>query len=134
MFNGNCEEAFRFYKKIFEGQISYLGRYKDGPMKVSEDQGSQIMHTELRFWGGSIMGADNLNAEESNTISNSNKVHLSLHFENVKKMQEIFDRLKEDGKVIMDLQPTFWGDKFGMLMDKFGISWMLNCPLEGNAV
>jgi len=57
-------------------------------------------------------------------------VSLSLDVENVDKMEKLFQKMSEGGTVKMPLQDTFWGAKFGMFIDKFGIHWMMNCETK----
>ena len=127
MYNGDCEEAVKFYKKCFNGEIAILRRYRDSPMEVPETQKNKIVHVELKFWGGSILASDQMDSEESSKKANSS-IQLSLGFEDPLKMEKTFNCLKQDGLVTMELKEQFWGEKFGMLTDKFGIKWMFNCP------
>lgn len=87
------------------------------------------MHVELKFWGGSILSSDNMGSTESSKTDSSN-VHLSLGFEDPLKMERTYEKLKQGGQATMPLKEQFWGDKFRMLTDKFGIKWMFNCPTK----
>ena len=127
MFNGNCEQAMNFYKECFGGELGYMGRYGDSPMDVPPEQRDKIMHVEFKFWGGSIMASDHMDSAGYTTEANGANVHLSLGFASDKQMHKSFDLLKQGGKVTMDLCEQFWGDKFGMLTDRFGIKWMFSC-------
>ncbi|HBL54565.1 MAG TPA: hypothetical protein DDZ36_01340, partial [Deltaproteobacteria bacterium] len=71
---------------------------------------------------------DNMDIAESSEKSERSRIHLSLEFEDSFKMEQTFEKLKQDGQVTMELKEQFWGDNFGMLTDKFGIKWMFNCP------
>jgi len=132
MYNGDCEEAVKFYKKCFNGEIAILRRYRDSPMEVPETQKNKILHVELQFWGGSILASDQMDSEESSKKANSS-IQLSLGFEDPLKMEKTFNCLKQDGQVTMELKEQFWGEKFGMLTDKFGFKWMFNCPKKESA-
>lgn len=132
MFNGNCEEAVNFYKECFNGEIGLMGRYGDSPMEVPESRKDKIVHVELKFWGVSILASDNMDSTESSK-TDSSCVHLSLGFEDPLKMELTYEKLKQDGQATMPLKEQFWGDKFGMLTDKFGIKWMFNCPKKESA-
>ena len=96
-------------------------------MEVPESRKDKIMHVELKFWVGSILAPDNLDSTDSSK-TDSSCVHLSLGFEHTLKMERTYKKLKQDGQAKMPLKEQFWGDKFGMLTDKFGIKWMFNCP------
>lgn len=126
MFEGDCEEALHFYKTLFGGEIENLSRFKDGPMETPDASKEKVMHAEFTFWGGKVMVSDTLKEAEYTTPAVAGNVHLSLSFKNTSTMKEVFEKLKEGGKVTMDLQETFWGDQFGMVQDRFGIQWMLS--------
>ena len=85
------------------------------------------MHIGLKFWGVSILASDNMGSKESSK-TDSSCVLLSLGFEDPLKMERTYEKLKQDGQPTMLLKEQFWGDKFGMLTDKFGIKWMFYCP------
>jgi PhnB protein len=129
----SAKEAMNFYKECFNGEIVNMGRYGDSPMEVAESHKNKILHIELKFWGGSILASDNIDSAESSK-TNSSSIQLSLGFKDPLKMEKTFNCLKQDGQVTMELKEQFWGDKFGMLTDKFGIKWMFNCPKKETAI
>jgi PhnB protein len=129
----SAKEAMNFYKECFNGEIVNMGRYGDSPMEVAESHKNKILHIELKFWGGSILASDNIDSAESSK-TNSSSIQLSLGFKDPLKMENTFNCLKQDGQVTMELKEQFWGDKFGMLTDKFGIKWMFNCPKKETAI
>lgn len=132
MFSGNCQEAIKFYKNCFDGKISFLKKYadlpKDAPMKVKKDNKNLIMHVTLDLDFGQIMAADDLE-NLSNKNSSTSIVHLFINFDDFFIMEKRFNLLKVGGKVKMELNDTFWGSRFGMIQDKFGINWMFNCEI-----
>lgn len=130
MFNGTCEEAINFYKDCLDGEIGFMGRFGDGPMETPESHKNRVMHADLKFWGGSIFASDVM--EEAAFTSNPEgaNVHLSLTFDTVEHEESTFNKLKEGGTITMELQDTFWGDHFGMITDKYGMSWMFSHRLE----
>ncbi len=130
MFNGTCEEALNFYKDGLNGELGYVGRYGDAPLDIPEDQKNKIMHAEFKFWGGAFLASDALEEADYTTAAQGSNVHLSLGFEDRAEMDDVFNKLKQGGRVTMELQEQFWGDYFGMLTDRFGIHWMFNCPGE----
>jgi len=122
-FEGMAEEALNFYKDAFDGEIGMISRYKDGPMQVDEDWKEKIMHARLNFGKSMIMVSDG--PKEFKTTVNGN-IQLSVEFDDEQKMEEVFNKLAEGGKITLPLAKQFWGAKFGMLVDKFGTGWMVN--------
>lgn len=130
MFNGDCKEAFEFYKKTFEGEIEFMGTYGDSPMEVPDDQKDKVMHATIRIWAGPIMGSDYTKEADYTTEGSTSNVHLSLNYKDADSMEEAFGKLSEGGKVTLPFGDQFWGDRFGMLTDRFGIQWMFSCPAK----
>lgn len=122
-----------FGRALFEvgklnGEIGYIGRFGDGQMEnVPEEAKNRVMHSSLKFWGDDIMASDTMPGAPFTSDGKGNQIHLSLSFDDLGKQEAVFNKLKEEGEVTMELQDTFWGDRFGMLTDRFGISWMLSC-------
>lgn len=127
MYSGNAEEALNFYKEILGGEIQGMQRYGETPMPSADDQKDKIMHSTFMFEDNVIMASDSMQGPQQ---SNGANVHLSVDIEDTGKMDVIFNKLADGGKVTMPLQDTFWGARFGMLTDKFGINWMFNCDLK----
>jgi PhnB protein len=121
-FHGNCEEAMNFYKDCLNGNIEDLMRYEGSPM-ANESNKNWVLHSVLKFSDGIIMGSDS-NADKGKA---NGTVSLSMDFESVDQMEKVFNALSSGGQVTMALQDTFWGAKFGMCTDKYGISWLFNC-------
>jgi PhnB protein len=124
-FNGNCEEAFQFYRDALGGELNF-NRYEGSPMESQAPPGSgkKIMHASLKSGDAVIMGADALGDWERII---GNNVALSLVTHNETEGKGAFSLLAQGGKVTMEFSPTFWGAKlFGMLTDKFGIDWMVS--------
>ena len=127
-FNGQCEEAFTFYKSIFGGEFSYLGRFKDMPsdQELSDSDKEKIMHVSLPISKETtLMGDDALDCM-GKTISSGNNIHLSVNAASEEEAFRIFKCLSEGGSITMPIEKTFWGALFGMLIDRFGIQWMVN--------
>ena len=123
-FAGNAEEALNFYKDALNGEIQQLGRYGDSPMPCDENFKNKIMHARLVFDDNLIMVSDVTKEHPVNTDGN---IQMSLDMENEKRLDEVFHKMAAGGKVTFELQDTFWGARFGMLKDKFGVNWMFNC-------
>jgi PhnB protein len=122
-FEGNTEEVLSFYKDALDGEIVMISRYKDGPMQVDEDWKDKIMHARLKFGKSTLMLSDGPKGFKTTVSGN---IQLSIEVDDESKMEGIFNKLAEGGKITMPLQKQFWGSTFGMLTDKFGTGWMLN--------
>ena len=130
-FNGNCEEAFTFYKSVFGGDFQYVGRFKDmppaeGSKPVPAAEGEKIMHISLPISKETIlMGSDSSEAFGQATIVGNNFT-ISINTSSQEEADKLFLGLSAGGKVTMPMSKTFWGSYFGMLTDKFGIQWMVS--------
>lgn len=126
-FNGNCEDAFNFYKSVFQQEFTYIGRYKDVPKKdrqLFQEADEKIMHISLPVSAETIlMGADNTAAyKESIAYSNFS---LIVHTDSTGEADRLFAKLSESGQVKLPMNLTFWGSYYGICIDKFGISWKI---------
>lgn len=130
-FAGNCEEAFNFYKSVFGGEFQYIGRFNEmppmeGQPPMPESEGNKIMHVSLPISKETIlMGSDSSEAFGQVTTMGNN-FSISINAASTKDADRLFNGLAKDGTVTMPLDKTFWGAYFGMLVDKFGIQWMVN--------
>jgi len=129
-FDGNCEEAFNFYKSVFGGEFPMVGRFGDMPPAegmppLPEDAKNRIMHITLPISEETIlMGSDTMPGVHEHKIGNN--ISLSINTNSREEAERVFHRLSEGGNVTMPLSDTFWGAYFGMWTDKFGINWMVN--------
>ncbi len=129
-FNGNCEEAFNFYRSVFGGEFPYVGRFKDMPQTegapaMPPEAGNLIMHISLSIGNGTaIMGSDT-GGEWSAHFKQGNNFSISVNADSKEEADRLFNGLSAGGQVIMPMNKTFWGDYFGMWTDKFGINWMI---------
>ncbi|SFG75292.1 VOC family protein [Pedobacter insulae] len=128
-FNGNCEEAFTFYKAVFGGEFNYIGRFNEMPPQegnmMSEEDGNRIMHVSLPIGTSILMGSDT-GGEWASSYVPGNNFSVSITADSKEEADRLFKGLAESGNVTMPLSDTFWGDYFGMLTDKFGIGWMIS--------
>jgi len=127
-FGGNCEEAMDFYKDILGGQITTLMRFSDAPKEVftAPDLAQNwIMHCTLEFGGALLMASDFLN-DDKEKFNLGNNFAVSINVDSIEEGQKIFDGLVSEGELFMPFSDAFWGGKFGMLRDKFGVSWMIS--------
>ncbi|MEP7141274.1 MAG: glyoxalase/bleomycin resistance/extradiol dioxygenase family protein [Ferruginibacter sp.] len=126
-YSGNAEEALNFYAAALNGTVQQINRYGDSPMESGEDWKQKIVHARLVFDDNMIMISDSF---KGNPVSTGGNVQLNIDVEDAGKLETVFNRMAEGGTVIMALQDTFWGARFGMLKDKFGVSWMFNCEIK----
>ena len=131
-FNGNCEEAFKFYEKAFGTEITYMERYKDVPntdRHIFEETDDKIMHATLPISAETnLMGADNLVAFKETLAYNG--ISLIIHAESKEETDRIFAKLAEGGEIKVALDLTFWGSYYGICKDKFGITWKITSRLD----
>jgi PhnB protein len=129
MFNGNAAEALAFYAKAFDGKILFQQSFGESPMgnEMPGDYKNKIMHATFQAGDLTFMVSDNMPGQQ---VSGGTNLSLSLNFKTVADIDKIFAALSEGATVTMPLQDTFWGAKFGMLTDKFGINWMFNHDYE----
>lgn len=129
VFKDNCEEAFHFYKVVFGGDILFMGRYKDVPQTdkklfpLSADE--KIMHASLQIAPNTvIMGCDSIETYEGLTSGIAN-FYLYISTISQAEAYRIYNELAVGGQAVMPIGPTFWSTHYGMLVDKFGISWKI---------
>jgi PhnB protein len=127
-FNGQCEAAFKFYEQCLGGKTLALFKYAGSPMdaQVPPDWRQKIMHARLVVGNNTVMGCD----APPEQYKAPKGFSMSIGIKDPAEAQRIFDALREKGTVTMPLQQTFWAERFGMLVDQFGIPWMINCGPE----
>lgn len=128
-FNGNCEEAFNFYKSVFGGDFTYIGRFGEIPecetSKMPEADKSLIMHVSLPIGTSTLMGSD-CGSNLAPSFKQGNNFSVSVTAGSKAEADSIFGLLAAGGQVIVPIGDMFWGDYFGMLTDKYGIGWMVS--------
>ncbi|MEZ4740880.1 MAG: VOC family protein [Bdellovibrionota bacterium] len=130
-FNGNCREAMSFYQGIFGGKLEIMP-WDDVPEDSCGDNinksamKGKAMHCSLTNGSFNLMGADIPQGEPKK----GDNIHLCINCESVDEIDKLFNSLSVGGDAIMPLGDTFWGARFGIVIDKFGIYWMLNYPLK----
>jgi PhnB protein len=127
-FNGECEEAFQFYERSFGGALGALFRYEGSPMagSVPPAWGHKIMHGSVAIGGLELMGADSV----PGGYEAPKGFVLSVQIADTATAERIFAELEVGGTVQMPLQKTFWAERFGMVADRFGIPWQINCAAD----
>lgn len=124
-FNGNAKEAIEFYKSIFGGEV-YMDTFSSfaDKMPVSNDDKDKVMHAYLKGDNGiELMASDTPSGMPSQSGA---QISLTLNGDDEAKLREYWDKLVEGGSVTLPLEKAPWGDTFGLLVDKFGINWMID--------
>ncbi len=134
-FNGNCEEAFNFYKSVFGGEFPYIGRFKDMPPQegmppLPEDMANKIMHVSLPISKETMLMGSDTGGEWAPDFVQGNNFSISINADNQEEADRLFNELSKGGKVTMPMANTFWGDYFGMFADKFAINWMVSYNMQ----
>lgn len=129
-FNGNCREAFDFYKSVFGGEYPYIGTFGEMPpmegKETPEEDKDKIMHVSLPISKETILMGSDTGKEWASQLIPGNNISISINTESKEEATKLFNGLSEGGNVTMALADTFWGAYFGMFTDKFGINWMVN--------
>ncbi len=133
-FNGQCEAAFKFYEQCLGGQVGAIFRYGGSPMadQAPADWHDKVMHGSLTVGGQVLMGGD----VAPDRYEEPKGFALSLQIKSSADAERIFHELAKGGRVAAPLEKTFWAERFGMAVDRFGIPWLINCegshqPPEG---
>ena len=135
VFNGDCEAAFNFYKNVFGKEFSSFSRFsdipasEDMPMPIPEESKNLVMHVSLPISKETILMGSDANPNMGSVIFGHN-VSLAVATETKEEADKIFQGLSEGGKITMPMADTFWGAYFGMIDDRFGNSWMVNCDAK----
>ena len=124
-FNGQCERAFAFYEQCLGGRCGAMFRYGGSPMadQVPPDWQDKVMHGSLTIGEQVLMAGDVApeRYEEPKGFS------LSLQMKDTSEAERVFSELATNGRIVMPLEKTFWAARFGMVVDRFGIPWLINC-------
>ena len=124
-FNGQCEEAFKFYEKCLGGKITFMMPHEGTPVadQVPQEWGKKILHATLNIGEDVLQGAD----AHPNHYQNPQGFSVSISMKDPVEADRVFHALAENGTVQLPIQETFWAVRFGMVTDRFGIPWMINC-------
>ena len=129
-FKGDCEAAFKCYERCLDGRLAEIFRYAGTPLadQVPADWGDKVMHGSLTVGDQVLMGGD----VAPEIYQQPKGFTLSIQIKSTADAERIFHELGKDGTVVLPLEKTFWAARFGMLVDRFGIPWQINCE-EGEA-
>jgi PhnB protein len=126
-FEGRCEEAIEFYKKAIGAKVEMMMRNEDAPEQhpdMAPGTGKKILHSSFRVGDSRVMGTDGF----GKGAPRFEGITLSLSVADEAEAKRRFNALVEGGKATMPLAKTFFSSSFGMLVDRFGVSWMVIVP------
>ncbi|MBX6379417.1 MAG: VOC family protein [Thermoflavifilum aggregans] len=129
-FDGQAEEAMLFYKSVFGGEfagggIMYMGNVP-GMDNLSEEEKKRVMHVTLSLGNGLMLMASDTLPSMGHRLITGNNLYILLSPDSREEADRLFQALSEGGKVQMPMQDQFWGDYYGIVVDKFGVQWMIN--------
>lgn len=131
IFNGRCQEAIEFYKSAIGAELEMMMRFSDSPEPMPEGMippgfEDKVMHASIKVGSSTIWLSDG-----NETKTEFKGFSISIGSDSAAELQSIFDKLANGGEVIMPMSKTFWSELFGMVKDKFGVSWMLGVNSNG---
>ncbi|MGH7474920.1 MAG: VOC family protein [Longimicrobiales bacterium] len=123
-FNGDCESAFRFYERVLGGKIEAMITHGESPIadQVPPEWHERILHAYLVAGDAVLMASDS----PPDRYVQPQGLWVSLQVDDPAEADRIFNALAENGSVTMPIEKTFWAERFGMLVDRFGIPWMVS--------
>lgn len=129
VFGGNCDEAIKYYQQALGAELEMLMRFKEcpDPCGCPPDWADKVMHSSLRIGDSVIMASDGCWEEKASGFSGFS---LSLSVPDEAEADRRFGNLSKGGKVVMPMEKTFFAKRFGMVADRFGVSWMIIVPAE----
>ena len=128
MFDDQCEPAFQFYARCLGGRIDALTRFADMPDgegdKMPPAYRQRVLHAQLSVGDQRLMGSD---SPPQYPFEGYKGFGVTLDIDTPAEAERVFEALAEGGKITMPFGETFWAERFGMLEDRFGVPWMINC-------
>ena len=122
-FKGNCREAIEFYKSALNADVLFTQTFGESPMSEM-GPANNIMHSTIKVGDSIIMMCDD---PRPDATAGDGIISLAIGLNDPARARQVFDNLAQGGSVIMPLEKTFWAEAFGMVNDKFGVKWMVNC-------
>ena len=129
IFNGECDAAFTLYEKCLGGTVTFRLTWGDSPMagQAPPEWRDKVLHATLQVGGIAFSGADVL----PDLYQRPQGFQVQLNLDDVAAAERIFTQLAEGGEVTVPLQQTFWAQRFGAVVDRFGVPWSINCEERG---
>lgn len=125
--NGTAEQAIGLYERALGAKVEEIRRFGDVPGDTPDELKNRIIHAALRIGESALLISDAMPHEP---VTAGSGIEVCLQFEDLADMAARFDALAAGGTVRFPLQDMFWGARFGLLTDAFGVRWMFNCPLQ----
>jgi PhnB protein len=122
-FDGNTREAMTFYKACLGADLE-MQTFADAKVEGPPGASDRVMHARLSKGNAILMASDTM---PGMPFTPGNNVHINVDCESVEEIERAWKAFGDGANVTMPLQDTFWGARFGMLVDKFGVHWMFNC-------
>jgi PhnB protein len=131
-FDGNAEEALKFYQSVFGGEL-FLQRMDQAPgiESLPDDEKKRVMHVSIPIGDGQSLMASDIVPSMGHKLTVGNNNYISLAPDSREEADRLFNGLSKGGKVEMPMADMFWGDYFGSFEDKFGVHWMINFRKKG---
>ena len=121
-YNGNCEAAFKFYEKAIGAKVDMLMRYKEAPEgSCTPGTEDKVMHAAFHVGDTQLMASDG----RMQPPAKFSGISLTINAKDEAEAKKLFDSLADGGQVQMPLTPTFFSPSFGMVGDRFGVTWMV---------
>ena len=122
-FKGNCRQAIELYKTALGAEVLFTQTVGESPTS-NMGPATNIMHCTMKVGDSTIMMCDDPKPEAA---AGDGKISLAIGLNDPERARQLFDNLADGGSVIMPLEKTYWAEAFGMVADKFGVRWMVNC-------
>lgn len=122
-FNGNAREALNYYKNVFGGEILSMQTFGEADYPTPPEAENRIIHAQFKKDAFFVMVSDTF---PNQPVEVGNHISLVLEMESEESIQNVYDMLKKESEILMELQETFWGAKYAKVKDKFGVIWDLN--------
>jgi len=126
-FDGNAEEAFRFYQSVFGGEL-FVQKMSQAPgtENLSDEEKNRAMHVGLPIGNGQFLMASDCLPSQGHVLKQGNNNYISITTDSKEEADRIFNGLSAGGTIEMPMEDMFWGDYFGSFIDKFGVCWMVS--------
>lgn len=131
-FDGNAEEAFKFYQSVFGGELFVQKMDSVSGMEIPENEKNRTMHVALPIGDGQTLMASDCLPSQGHVLNVGNNNYISITPDSRDEADRIFNGLSAEGKIEMPMEEMFWGDYFGSFTDKFGVCWMISFPIAQN--
>lgn len=128
-FNGTAGQAIALYERALGARVESMMRYADAPkeMKLAPEHEGRVMHAQLRIGKGVVMVSDMMSDER---VAAEGNVQVLLDFDDPTDLTQKYEALAAGGKATLPPHDAFWGAKFGMLTDAYGVCWLFHCELK----